>query len=449
MAHYDLLTGLPNRAHFIERLLNLMVRTVQTNEFLVLIYLDLDDFDVINDKFGQTIGNGILTTTASRLNLVLREHDMLARLDGDAFIAVLVRAENTVDFDVPLNQFLTIVARPVPKLLGEVHRVSASMGVTFYPQHETVDVNQLLRQSEMAMCQAKLAGKCCYRFFDVEQDLYLRGNVATVQELRCALDRSQLVLHYQPKVNLRDGKVVGAEALIRWQHPRRGLLQPAAFLELIENHPLAVDLGEWAIGAALKQRNSWKKVGLDIPISVNIGAYQVQKPDFASRLQAILASHRDFTTGDLELELVETSALYDLTRLAKVIGVCRGLGVNFAIDDFGTGYSSLAYLQHLPIGSLKIDRSFVGNMLEDSTSLPILAAVIKLAIDFHLSVIAEGVETPEQAAFLMRLGCDLAQGYGIARPMPGHAIPDWADVWLKQPVWQVKLAHDMHVSPPH
>ncbi len=183
MAHYDLLTGLPNRAHFVERLRNLMVRTVQTNEFLVLIYMDLDDFDVINDKFGQTIGNGILTTTASRLNLVLREHDMLARLDGDAFIAVLVRAENTVDFDVPLNQFLTIVARPVPKLLGEVHRVSASMGVTFYPQHETVDVNQLLRQSEMAMCQAKLAGKCCYRFFDVEQDLYLRGNVATVQEL--------------------------------------------------------------------------------------------------------------------------------------------------------------------------------------------------------------------------------------------------------------------------
>jgi EAL domain-containing protein (putative c-di-GMP-specific phosphodiesterase class I) len=231
------------------------------------------------------------------------------------------------------------------------------------------------------------------------------------------------------------GVVVGVEALIRWQHPDKGLLPPAAFLPLVENHPLAVEIGEWVINTALLQIERWQAFGLDIPISVNVGARQLQQNDFVERLRETLAAHPTVNPINLEMEVLETSALKDLIRVSQVIKDCRELGVMFALDDFGTGYSSLTYLKRLPVSILKIDQSFVRDMLDDPDDLTILEGVISLANAFHREVIAEGVETVEHGEMLLQLGCELAQGYGIARPMPAADFPAWASTWKPDAAW--------------
>jgi EAL domain-containing protein (putative c-di-GMP-specific phosphodiesterase class I) len=250
-----------------------------------------------------------------------------------------------------------------------------------------------------------------------------------------ALAQREFVLYYQPKVNMRSGEIVGSEALIRWQHPEKGLLTPALFLPLIEDHTLAVDVGEWVIDTALTQLEVWQAAGLNLPIAVNVGARQLQQSNFVERLQFILAKHPCVNPDNLELEMLETSALSDLAQISKVIEDCSKIGVRFALDDFGTGYSSLTYLKHLHVAALKIDQSFVSGMLEDPDDLTILKAVIGLASAFKLQVIAEGVETMAHGTALLHLGCELAQGYGIARPMPAVQFPDWAAVWQPDANW--------------
>jgi len=235
---------------------------------------------------------------------------------------------------------------------------------------------------------------------------------------------------------MRSGNVTGAEALIRWQHPQRGLLSPAQFLPAIENHPLAVEVGEWVIHTALAQIEQWHGMGLDLPVSVNVGARQLQQRDFVTRLQGILAEHPDVKPSSLELEVLETSALEDINGVSQVIEACRTMGVMFALDDFGTGYSSLTYLKRLPVALLKIDQSFVRDMLDDVDDLAILKGVIGLAQAFRREVIAEGVETIAHGTALLQLGCDLAQGYGIARPMPATELLNWACNWRPDAIWQ-------------
>jgi EAL domain-containing protein (putative c-di-GMP-specific phosphodiesterase class I) len=298
-----------------------------------------------------------------------------------------------------------------------------------------MDADQLLRQADQAMYQAKLAGKNRYHLFDAEQDRSVRGHHESQDRVQHALQAGEFMLYYQPKVNMRTGKVVGAEALIRWQHPEQGLLLPAAFLPVIENHPLAVDIGEWVIHTALTQMELWHADGLDIPVSVNVGARQLQQPDFVDRLRAILAAHPGIQPSCLELEVLETSALEDVAGVSRVIETCRDMGVMFALDDFGTGYSSLTYLKRLPASLLKIDQSFVRDMLDDPDDLAILEGVIGLATAFRRNVIAEGVETLEHGALLLQLGCDQAQGYGIARPMPAHHMPAWCVAWRPDAAW--------------
>lgn len=232
------------------------------------------------------------------------------------------------------------------------------------------------------------------------------------------------------------GAVRGAEALIRWQHPQRGLLGPGTFLPTIENHPLSVELGEWVIATALEQMGQWLSQGLRLPVSVNIGARQLQQATFASRLAHLLAAHPQVYPQMLELEILETSALEDMTQVAQTITDCQALGVRFALDDFGTGYSSLSHLRHLPAEVIKIDQTFVRDMLEDPDDLAIVKGVIGLAEAFYREVIAEGVETAEHGAVLQALGCVMVQGYGIARPMPAADLPAWVTQWGKSPVWQ-------------
>jgi len=434
IAHYDALTTLPNRVLLADRLHQAMAQVQRGEQRLAVAYLDLDGFKSINDNHGHEAGDQLLMIVASRMKEALREGDTLARLGGDEFVAVLFDLAD-IETSVPvLARLLAAAAKPV-HVGKDIFQVSASIGVTFYPQTEIMDADQLLRQADQAMYQAKLAGKNRYHVFDAEHDRSVRIHHESLEHIRLALSGREFVLHYQPKVNMRTGTVIGAEALVRWQHPEKGLLAPALFLPAIENHPLAIELGEWVIDTAMTQMEIWHAKGLDIPVSVNIGACQLLQADFVDRLRALLASHPEIMPCCIELEVLETSALEDLVRSSQVIESCRKIGVMFALDDFGTGYSSLTYLKHLPVGQLKIDQSFVRGMLDAPDDLAILESVLGLGTAFRRKVIAEGVETVEHGVMLLQLGCELAQGYGIASPMPADEFPGWAANWRPHQSW--------------
>ncbi len=434
IAHYDSLTLLPNRVVLADRMLQAMAQAQRRELPLAVVFLDLDGFKSVNDSYGHEAGDQLLIALADRMKAALRDGDTLARLGGDEFVAVLLDLESAQDCVPLVLRLLAVASQPV-QIGSEVIQVSASIGVSFYPQAENVDADQLLRQADQAMYQAKMAGKNRYHIFDLEQDRSARGHHEHLDRIRLALHAGEFVLHYQPKVNMRTGQVIGAEALIRWQHPQHGLLAPAAFLPVIEDHRLAVDVGEWVIASALGQMEIWRAAGLYMPVSVNVGARQLQDPDFVQRLRQALAAHPGVRPGELELEVLETSALEDVTRMSHVIDSCAALGVGFALDDFGTGYSSLTYLRRLPVAQLKIDRSFVRDMLDDPDDLAILEGVIGLAAAFGRRVIAEGVETLQSGSMLLQLGCELAQGFGIARPMPAAEIPAWSAAWRPDPAW--------------
>ena len=434
IAHFDALTSLPNRVLLADRMQQAIAQAQRRGQLLAVAYLDLDDFKAINDRHGHEAGDQLLVALATRMKQALREGDTLARIGGDEFVVVLVDLTD-VAASVPMfNRLLAAAAQPMH--FGDVVlQVSASLGVTFYPQAEDADADKLLRQADQAMYQAKLVGRNRYHVFDAEQDRSVRGHHESVERIRLALQEGEFVLYYQPKVNMRRGTVIGVEALIRWQHPEKGLLPPAVFLPVIENHPLAIDIGEWVINTALCQMALWRAGGLDMPISVNIGARQLQQADFVLRLRTILARHPEIMPNRLEFEVLETSALEDIAHVSRVISACRKIGVTFCLDDFGTGYSSLTYLKLLPVNLLKIDQTFVRGMLNDPGDLTIVEGVIGLARAFRRPIIAEGVETVEHGTMLLQLGCELAQGYGIARPMPADAFPAWSATWHPEPTW--------------
>lgn len=434
IAHYDMLTMLPNRVLLADRLHQAMILARRRRKLLAVVYLDLDGFKAINDRHGHDIGDQLLVALAGRMKETLRDSDTLARLGGDEFIAVLLDLPDSIGSVPMIERLLGAAAQPVP--IGELMlNASASLGVTFYPQADDVDADQLLRQADQAMYQAKLAGKNRFHFFDAEKDRTARGMHASLEQVRQALERQQLVLHYQPKVNMRSGEIIGVEALLRWDHPEQGLLLPDGFLPLIENHPLAIRLGSWVLEEALNRMEAWQAEGIGLPVSINIGARQLLQPAFSRELHDLLRRHPSIRPAQVEIEILETSALEDLVQVSKVIDECRAIGIRFSLDDFGTGYSSLSYLKRLPVDQLKIDRSFVSDMLDDPDDLTILDGVIGLAAAFGRQVIAEGVETDEHARMLLRLGCELGQGYGIARPMPGNEIASWVHQWRPDASW--------------
>ena len=434
MAHFDALTHLPNRVLLADRLQQAMSQVQRRDRLLAVVYLDLDGFKLVNDTYGHNAGDFLLVAVADNMKYVLREGDTLARLGGDEFVAVLTDLSDAEDCAQTMQRLLAAVGRPVPYADTQL-QVSASLGVTFYPQAQAVDADQLLRQADQAMYQAKLTGKNRYHAFDAVHDHSVRGMHESLEEIARAIDHNEFVLYYQPKVNMRNGRVLGAEALIRWQHPTRGLLAPAQFLPVIEDHVLVVRLGEWVMRTALVQLQQWQSQGLNLQISVNLAARQLQQDDFVKHLAQLLASVPTVDPSQLQMEVLETSALRDLARTALVIRSCEQLGVGFALDDFGTGYSSLSYLKHLPVKTIKIDQSFVRNMLVDADDLAILQGVISLARAFGREVVAEGVETVAHGTRLLQLGCDLAQGYGIAHPMPADALIDWLASWQPDPAW--------------
>jgi diguanylate cyclase (GGDEF)-like protein len=434
IAHYDLLTNLPNRVLLADRLSLGMAQCERRNRSLAVAFMDLDGFKEVNDKHGHNVGDELLITVSQRMKDALREGDTLARIGGDEFIAVMGDLENIEDSTPVLERLLKAASEPVT--VGEiVMRVSASIGVTLYPQ-DGVDADQLMRHADQAMYIAKQRGKNSYHVFDIALDNAANIQRESIKDIRSALDKNEFVLHYQPKVNMHTGEVLGVEALIRWQHLKRGLVPPLDFLPVIEGHAISIKLGEWVINEALGQIRQWRSIGVNLPISVNISAYQLQQDDFATRLADLLLVHREVSPDCLELEILETTALNDISQVSKTMNACQALGVRFALDDFGTGYSSLTYLKRLPAYLIKIDQSFVCNMLEDADDLAIVEGVVGLAKAFQRDVIAEGVETVAHGVALLQLGCQLAQGYGIARPMPANDIPKWVSSWKADDSWQ-------------
>ncbi|QGU33854.1 EAL domain-containing protein [Thermochromatium tepidum] len=438
LAHYDLLTGLPNRLLLVNRLRQAWDHAQQYERLIAVCFLDLDNFKLVNDHHGHEIGDRLLIEIGRRLLDTLRSKDTVSRLGGDEFVILLNDLRNQEELDTVLVRLLDRVAHPV--CIDDLQiAITVSIGVTLYPLDDH-DPDTLLRHADQAMYQAKQMGRNRYQLFDPKAAKAMQSRHRELERLRQALQHGEFRLYYQPKVNMRLGQVIGMEALIRWQHPERGLIPPLQFLPLIEDSPLTIDLGEWVLHEALEQIQQWCASGRPLVISVNIAAHHFQQPDFVPRLQSILAEHPKAPPRLLELEILESAALEDIRSMRGIMTACQAMGVRFALDDFGTGYSSLSYLKQLPAETLKIDQSFVRDMLEDPEDLAIIEGVIGLARVFRKEVIAEGVETPEQGLLLMRFGCDRAQGYGIGRPMPAEQVSDWMDGFAEN--WQWNLWMD-------
>ncbi len=434
IAHFDALTGLPNRVLLADRLRQAMAQARRQQLQVAVAYIDLDGFKAINDHHGHDIGDRFLCAVGERMCQQLREWDTVARIGGDEFVVLLVNLPE----GGPLQELLERLQRALsePLQLDSLQLpVAASIGVSLYPQDQELEAEQLLRQADQAMYQAKHGGKGHVRYFDAALDASNRSRQQLLQRLREALEAGELRLHYQPRVELRSGHVLGMEALMRWQHPERGLLPPAAFLPVSEGEELSIALGDWALRRALDDLSAWKRQGLELEVSVNIAPRHLLSPGFIERLQDLLAAYPQLGYGSLTLEVLESSLLDDLDRATAVIARCRQLGVGCALDDFGTGYSSLAYLKHLPFSELKIDRSFVRDMLADPEDLAIIQGIVGLARAFQLRLVAEGVETHEHARALLHVGCTQAQGYGIARPMPAAEVVPWLRGWRPDPEW--------------
>ncbi|WP_150913511.1 GGDEF and EAL domain-containing protein [Marinobacter halotolerans] len=439
MAKFDPLTKLPNRTLLSDRLQQAMIHCDRNGSELAVLFIDLDGFKQVNDGHGHAVGDELLRIVAGRLKGVMREGDTLARFGGDEFVVVVPLAFGVKSCQVLLDRILTAVSRE-SRIFGGDICLTASIGVTVYPQRESLDAEQLLRQADQAMYSAKQSGKnqCC--FYDADSERAVRDLFDDLKRVEGGLKNDEFVLFYQPKVNLKTGELIGVEALIRWQHPVRGLLSPDQFLPVIERHSLGNAVGEWVIRTALEQSAQWRQKGLNLSVSVNIDPFHLAQKDFVDRLKGILAGFPELQPGDFEIEIVETSSLEDFQSVSGVIEQCRALGVTFGLDDFGTGYSSLTYLRQLPLDYLKIDMSFVRGMLENPDDLSIVRGVLGLAKSFNLPVIAEGVETSAHYDVLIDLECDYGQGYWLSRPIPGDALLRWASQWRKPVVGALESA---------
>ena len=432
-AHFDELTRLPNRARLTQLLNEAMATTDRDGFLLAVCYLDLDHFKAINERHGHDAGDRLLAELANRLRGALRARgtvwsDSAARLGGDEFV-LLLRTGTVDEARSAVERVLRLVAQPFVLRPGsEPELVTASVGATVYPLDPS-DADTLLRHADHAMYAVKQSGRNGFLFFDPEHSRRNEERVLAIGRVQDALDRNELMLYYQPKVDLKRGTVIGVEALLRWNHPEHGVVPPAQFLPLIENTGLSVRVGDHVLAQALDQLEVWQHQGLDLSVSVNITARHLYEPDFAQRLAELLARHTRPLGLRLELEVLETAALDDVGRTSAVLERCARLGVRWALDDFGTGYSTLTYLKRLPVQVLKIDRSFVQNMLTDPQDRAIVEGVISLSGTFGCVVVAEGVETAAHARMLLDLGCEIGQGTGIAAPMPAAEVAPWVREW--------------------
>jgi diguanylate cyclase (GGDEF)-like protein/PAS domain S-box-containing protein len=434
LAHFDALTALPNRVQLAQRLQEDMQMARRAGRQLGVAYLDLDGFKPVNDRLGHTAGDQLLVRVAARLQAVLRPLDCVARLGGDEFVLLLPGLTSHEACEKALHKIMNAICAPY---LLDAERVSitTSIGYTLFPEDDA-DADTLVRHADQAMYQAKQAGRNRFHRFDAALDRRQREQREQTTRLRQALERKEFVLYLQPKVDMRTGTVMGAEALARWQHPERGLLSPGAFLPVLAGSELEISFGQWVFVEALHMIEALCTQGQRLPLSINVAAQHLQQPGFADWVLAQMARHPLVTPSLVELEVTESAALYDVEHVAAELAQLRECGLSVALDDFGTGYSSLTYLRRLPMDTLKIDQSFVHGMMGDPGDLAIVQGVIGLARSFGHRVIAEGVETAEQGQMLLRMGCTLAQGYCVARPMPFEEFLPWMARWTLPAEWQ-------------
>ncbi len=435
LAHYDALTDLPNRVLLERRLREGMRQSKAQGARLGVGYLDLDGFKPVNDRLGHAAGDRLLVQVAQRLRGALRASDCAARLGGDEFVILLPGLASADECELRLRALMESLAAPYP--LGKDRAtVTASIGYTLYPDDDA-DADTLLRHADQAMYAAKQAGRNRYHAFDAAHERAQQALREHCLRLGRALECGELALYLQPKVDMRLGTVVGAEALARWEHPERGVLAPGQFLHLLDgNGELQALFGEWVVDTALALISQLARQGLPLPVSINITPEHLQREGFAQWLPSRLALHPQVPARLLHLELTESAALYDIEHAARELKTLREHGLGTSFDDFGTGYSSLSYLRRLPMDHLKLDRSFVAGMLQDAGDRAIVRGVIGLGQSFGCETVAEGVETIEQGRMLLEMGCTLAQGYCIARPMPLAQFVGWASGWSAPMQWR-------------
>jgi len=434
MAHYDVLTQLPNRVLLVDRFTQALAHCQRKENQLAVCFLDLDNFKPINDLHGHEAGDQLLIEVSERIKATIRDEDTVSRQGGDEFILLLGDFESFYQCEKMLTRLIESLSQPY-LINNALLSISASIGVSLYPMDNS-DLDTLVRHADQAMYQAKRAGRNRYHLFNAKQNqLDIKKNIK-FKEIESALFNNELCLYYQPKVNMATGKVFGAEALIRWNHPEKGLIPPLKFLPIIEGSELEIQVGTWVINEALNQIGKWKEQGIDLEVSINISSYHLQHATFIDDLEAAMSIYPKVHSKNIQLEILESSALSNLQVIRYVIKTCiDALGISIALDDFGTGYSSLTHVRNLPARTIKIDQSFVRDVLDDPNDYTIIDSVIGLANSFNRELIAEGVETTEQGLMLLIMGCNKAQGDGIAKPLPSLDFQRWLTDYVPNKEW--------------
>ncbi|MBT3372099.1 MAG: EAL domain-containing protein [Rhodospirillaceae bacterium] len=420
MAHYDSLTGLPNRALLFDRLTHAINQSRRYDHELAVLFIDLDRFKFVNDTMGHEAGDMVLKTVASRIRECLRESDTVARLGGDEFIALVTNLDAAVSAATVASKIVESVSRPI-MIGGNGATISASIGIALFPD-DAESADDLMRLSDAAMYQAKQIGGEGYQFYRPDMNSSALRRIGLGVALQRAIRHDEFELHYQPQIDLNNGEIVGLEALVRWNHPERGMIPPDQFIPLAEELGLMTPLGNLILGLACNQIAEWQRLEMPVlRVAVNLSAHQFNQDDLLEHVQDWI----DKTGVDaalLEVELTESSIMQDPEAAAGILGRLSDAGVRVTIDDFGTGYSSLAYLKRFPLDALKIDRSFVRDVTHDASDGAIVRTVIALAQHLGLQVVAEGVETEEQLEFLRANSCQFAQGFYFSPPVPADEV---------------------------
>jgi len=419
-ANHDALTSLPNRFMFNERLTQALARAHRQGKMVAVLFIDLDRFKVINDTLGHDAGDRLLIELATQLRGCLRENDTIARQGGDEFVVLIEDIHDPNQVTGVAQKILETVAEP-HVLGGQEFRITASIGISVYPT-EGADLQTLLKNADIAMYRAKEQGKNNFQFYSAEMNQHTFERLALETSLRRAIEREEFLLHYQPKTDLRSGRITGVEALVRWRHPELGMVSPAQFIPLAEETGLIGPIGDWVLRTACTEAQRWNmQVAPGMSVAVNLSARQFAREDLAQSITSAL-SESGLEPRWLEIEITESTVMHDAKRAARVLQQLKDMGIRIAIDDFGTGYSSLGYLKSFPIDSVKIDRSFILDIPHDNDDVAITRAVIAMAHSLRLRVIAEGVETEEQYHFLRNHDCDEMQGYYFSEPVDAAAL---------------------------
>jgi diguanylate cyclase (GGDEF)-like protein len=423
MANHEALTGLPNRALLEDRLSQAILHAQRHDHWVTTIFADIDNFKLVNDSLGHSAGDELLKAVAKRMTDCIRATDTVARLGGDEFVVVLTDQPKNVDaISQIVRKLHAAISEPI-RLDGREVTITASIGVANYPD-DGADVDALLGAADAAMYRAKEVGRDNFQFYTPELNAKVQGKFLLQEELRNAIARSEFVLHYQPQVDLRTGRLFAVEALVRWNHPKLGVIAPMKFIPIAEESGLIAPIGDWVLNEACRQDKAWQNAGLPpMVVCVNVSARQFKENNLAARVAgALQASGLDGKY--LELEVTESVIMQDFDRAVATMEELKGLGVHLAIDDFGTGYSSLSALKTFPVSRLKIDKSFIDGLLANENDKAVTSAVISLGQRLNLRVIAEGVENDAQAAWLRNINCDEMQGYLFSRPLPADGVEE-------------------------